>query len=217
MSSAQNLTEWNEQFGDIELFPERSVGGRFEFEYDKAYACRIKTAKVVKSQKTDDVQIELNVDVQGNDDEDAPSVGNARFWLDLPMQPSDLNKTKELVQKLTHRRIEDILRLLSAAAPAKFANYAEMKMERGKKVYYDFADQRMDNDAFNNRKNDVRKRTLETINELRDAEGQEVEILEGALFYVVKVKNPKSEKYPYTNYYGMKPRDIALFRSDVPF
>jgi len=220
MSAIQSLEDWNAQFGDVELFVDRAPGGAFEFEFGKAYACRIKNAKIVKSQKTGDLQIELSMDVQGSDgeDSDVEVIGKTRAWLDLIKQPSDMGKSRDLVVKLTHKRVDNIMRVLSAAAPAKYSLYAEMKLVDGKKTYFDFNGQKMSNDDFNDRKADTRSQIIAFIEECRQSEGQAIEILEDALLYIEKVKNPKNEKYPYTNYYATKPRDVPVFTVEsAPF
>lgn len=209
-SAAESLNAWNEQFGDVEFFPEKERGsGGFNFEMDVAYPCRIKKAKCVRS-KLGDLQIELQFDVQAGEDESESEVlGSSRAWLDLPKQPGDLKRDKETVIKMTQRRYQNLLRVLSAAAPARFALYAEKKG----KDFYDFDGEKMDGSDFNDRKEEIHGLCVDFADAL--TEGTEVEILEGALLYISKKANPRNEKYPYVNYYARRPTDMKVHSGDA--
>lgn len=218
-AAAEDLTSWNEQFGDMEFFPEKqSSGGGFNFEMKVAYPCRIKKAKCQRS-KFGDLQIELQFDVQGDEGEgdDVAVVGSSRVWLDLPKQPSDLKKDKELVIKLTQRRYANLLRVLSAAAPARYSLYAERKGTKDNYKFYDFDGEKMDGGDFNDRKVEIHSQCVDFADKL--SEGEDIELLEGALLYIERRENPKNEKYPYTNYYARRPEDVKVFKADdtTPF
>lgn len=218
MSSVQSLTEWNEQFGDMEFFPEKeSSGGGYTFEYKVAYPCRVKKAKCVRS-KLGDLQIELQFDVQGSDseDDDVEVVGKSRVWLDLPKQPGDLKRDRELVIKLTQRRYQNLLRVLSAAAPARYSLYAEKKDVNGKNVFIDFDGEKMDGGDFNDRKQEIHSACVDFADNL--TENEEIELLEDTLLYIEKRENERNAKYPYVNYYARKPDDVKVFSSEsTPF
>lgn len=217
MSSAQDLQAWNEQFGDMEFFPEKQQGGSFEFEYKVAYPCKIKQAKCVRS-KLGDLQIELQIDVQASEgeDDDVEVLGSSRLWIDLPKQPSDMGKDKALVIKLTQRRYSNLLRILSAAAPARYALYAERKGGKGAYKFYDFDGELMDNSDFNTRKSDIHTSCVDFTESL--TEGEDVEIMQDALLYVEKRENEKNAKYPYVNYYSRRPEDVKVYSGEsTPF
>ena len=216
--AAKDLTAWNEQFGDVDLFSKDERPGQFNFEMKLAYPCRIKRAECKRS-KFGDLQIELQFDVQGSDGEgdDVPVVGSSRVWLDLPKQPGDIGKDKELVQKLTQRRYQNLLRVLSAAAPARYSLYAERKGQKNAYKFYDFDGELMDGSDFNERKIETQTACIDFADKLE--EGENIEILEGALLYIEKAPNPKNEKYPYTNFYARRPDDVKVFSSEdaAPF
>jgi len=206
-----SLQAWNEQFGDIKLFAEKtSDSGRFEPELDVAYPCRITGAKVVKSSRGD-VQLDLAIDVQSSENEGADILGKRREWVTLPRQESDTKLDKAVVEKITQRRFSDLKRILSAAAPYDYAPYHEVKVIAGKKVYFDFDGNAMDNGAYSAREESINTRLVQWTSELH--EGADVSILEGALLYIVKAENKKSPKYPYTNWYAKRPLKVQVYES----
>jgi hypothetical protein len=212
-----SLREWNEAYGDMEFFPEKAKG--FDWKMNVAYPCKITRAKVLKSQKGD-VQLELSIDIQAGEDEESATIGNERQWIDLPKQESDRDKTREIVEKLTQRRFQNLIRVYSAAMPGDYAPYKEMKTVAGNKIYIDFDDEKMEGSDFNERKAEVQARIVKTAEALHGQEGSEVELLEGTLMYIEKAPNPKNSKYPYVNYYATRPRSTPVYKhedGDAPF
>ena len=213
------MNQWNEQFGDVELFPEKAAtGGSFAFEMDLAYPCRVTSAKCVRS-KLGDLQVELQFDVQAGEGErdDVPVVGKSRVWLDLPKQPGDLKRDRETVIKMTQRRYENLLRVLSAAAPARYSLYSEKKGSKNNYSFYDFDGEKMDTDDFNDRKQEIHTACVNFADGLD--EGQDIEILQDTLLYIQKKANPRNEKYPFVNYYARRPDNLKVFSGNekVPF
>lgn len=216
MSSAQDLTQWNEQFGGMEFFPEKENTGGYRFEMGIAYPCRVKKAKCLRS-KLGDLQIELQFDVQADEGEgdDIEVLGKSRVWLDLPKQPGDMKRDKETVVKMTQRRYQNLLRVLSAAAPARYSLYAEKKGDK----FIDFDGEVMDGGDFNARKIEIQSACVEFADSL--SEGEEIEIMQDTLLYIEKRENPRNEKYPFVNYYARRPTDVKVYKAEgstsVPF
>lgn len=203
-----SLQAWNEQFGEIKLFGEKRSG--FEPELDVAYPVRITGAKVVKSSRGD-IQLDLAIEFQESENENADVLGKRREWVTLPRQESDTKLDRATVEKITQRRFSDLKRILSAAAPEFYAPYHEMKIVSGKKVYYDFDGTALDNEKYAAREESINTRIVKWTEEL--AEGMDVDVLEGALLYLAKAPNTKNPKYPYTNWYARKPQKMRVYES----
>lgn len=212
-----SLQEWNESYGDMDFFPEKQKG--FDWKMNVAYPCKITRAKVLKSQKGD-VQLELSIDIQAGEDDESPTIGNERQWIDLPKQESDKGKAREMVEKMTVRRFQNLIRVYSAAMPGDYAPYKEMKQVAGKKVYIDFDDEPMEGSDFNERKAETQARIVKTAETLHASLDQEIDLLEGTLMYIEKVPNPKNDRYPYVNFYATRPRSTPVYKhedGDAPF
>lgn len=206
-----SLQEWNQEYGDMELFPEKGKG--FDWKMNVAYPCKITRAKVLKSQKGD-VQLELSIDIQAGEDDESPTIGSERQWIDLPKQESDRGKAREMVEKMTVRRFQNLMRIYSAAMPGDYAPYKEMKTVKGKNVYIDFEDKPMSSDDFHARKTETQGLIVKTAEGLHESLDSEVEILSGTLMYIEKAPNPKNAKYPYVNYYATRPRSTPVYRHE---
>lgn len=203
-----SLQAWNEQFGEIKLFAEKTSG--FEPELDVAYPVRVTGAKVVKSSRGD-TQLDLAVEFQESENETADVLGRRREWVTLPRQASDCKLDKVVVEKITQRRFSDLKRILSAAAPELYAPYHEVKEVQGKKVYFDFDGTPLDNEKYSAREESINTRIVKWVESLN--EGDAVEVLEGALLYLAKAPNTKNPKYPYTNWYAKRPLKMKVYES----
>lgn len=203
-----SLQSWNDQFGEIKLFAEKSSG--FEPELEVAYPVRITGAKVVKSSRGD-VQLDLAVEFQSSESENADVLGKKREWVTLPRQESDCKLDKTVVEKITQRRFGDLKRILSAAAPEYYAPYHEMKVVNGKKTYFDFDGEALDNEKYSAREESINTRIVQWTESLN--EGDNVEILDDALLYIAKAPNAKNPKYPYTNWYAKRPQKMRVYES----
>lgn len=207
-----SIAEWNEQYADVNPFPEEKRGG-FNWQMNIAYPCKVTKARVARSQRGD-VQLELAIDVQSGEDEDAPTLGREKQWIDLPKQESDKGKARELVEKMTVRRFANLMRVYSAAMPGDYAPYKECKEQGQKRTYIGFDDKEMEGQDFHERKLETQARIVKTAEDLHAQEGQEVELLEGTLLYIEKAPNPKSDKYPYVNYYATRPRSTPVYKAE---
>ena len=207
-----SIAEWNEQYADVNPFPEKK-GGAFDWQMNVAYPCRVNKARVVKSQRGD-VQLQLGIDVLNGESDDADTQGRENFWIDLPKQESDKGRPRDQVEKMTVRRFANLMRVYSAALPGDYAPYKECKQEGQKRTYIGFDDKPMEAADFDNRKHETQTRIVKTAEELHGMEGQEVELLEGTMLYIEKAPNPRNEKYPYVNYYASRPRSTPVYQAE---
>lgn len=212
------VDEWAEQFGNIDPFKKQDRVEGFNMEYDLAYTCKIDSAQLTQSSRGDK-QIKLNLAVLASDDPEAEEIGRRIEYMDLPKQASDHNLSPELVTRLTRRRFLDVLRILSAAQPHEFALYAGVDEADGRKVYKDFTGKTMEKEDFARREASIHADCKLWVDNAHDKIGQPVEELQGAVLYVQKVQNKKSEKYPFTNWYAVAPAKVKLFKADseTPF
>ncbi len=211
MSSAMNLDEWNKQFeGDnaIELFRQSDKG--FELALDTAYTVNIREAKVVRSSKGD-IQLQLDLDIKDGED----TLGTKREWLTLPKQVSDLQLTRENAEKATQRRFDDMLRILGAAFPKDYKNYAEKIEKPGQKpIFKDFEGNIIVGDAWATRATQRQTKCIAYTDALHGRLDESIDELEGTSLYLVKATNKRDARYPYTNWYDARPSKVPLFSSD---
>lgn len=217
--SSLSLEDWNKQFADgdeaIDLFAPKAKG--FSFDLDVAYSVRVREAKVIRSSKGD-VQLQLDLDVMDGEDK----LGDKREWLTLPKQQSDLKLTREQAEKATQRRFEDMLRVLSAAYPKDFRQYAE-RIDNGsaKATFKDFDGKVMEGEAFALRDTARKTKCVKWTDALHGKVDETIDDLEGTSLYIVKATNKRDARYPYTNWYDAKPRKTPVFSKhndgSIPF
>lgn len=218
-----NLDDWNKQFGGdsgIDPFKPRRANA-FEYELQVAYPIRIRRATVVTSQRGD-VQLKLNLSVQKDDTDEAEEIGQSVEFITIPFQQNDLNLPRDKVEGITQRRMDNVKRIFSVAAPADYAPYASVESDPerpGRKIYKDFDDVPLVNGMYDERQRDIQKRLMEKVRHMHDNTGATVDLLADALLYVVKVENPKDERYPYTNFYALRPAKFPLVseKAEAPF
>lgn len=199
----QALEDWNAKFGGNEEFTKSTKKAGFTFDYDKTYKVRIKSAKVTHSTRRDR-QLSLGLSVLNGSDEE---VAMTNEWLTLPKQPeTDLQHDPEQVRKWTFRRRDDLGRILANVEPGKYALYADVTIEGGKRTYLNREGEVMSKADLDERQVEINKQVMEFADNLHQAvaDNEEPDLSDfiGAEFYLVKVENKKSPKYPYTNYYG---------------
>lgn len=217
-----SLREWNAENGEVKLFEsprEKKTG--FAPELDTSYPVKITDAKVVTSSRGDK-QVELSLDYLATEGGDEV-LGKRREWLTLPWQDSDKKMSNELRERVTQRRILDVLRILSAAAPQQYSLYdkrLEPAHKYGKTKFIDFDGEEMTEDDFAERTQEIQTRCVKFAEELRfNAEdGSEVEKLIGTELYLTKATNAKDERYPYSNWYARRPNKGKVYQQDAaPF
>lgn len=218
-----SLKEWNEQFGEVKLFDENAEKKGFQPELDVAYPVKIAGAKVVTSSRGDK-QVELSLEYL-TAEEDGELLGKRKEWLTLPWQDTDKSgkMTKEIVEKVTQRRILDVLRILSAAAPADYSLYAERRepaTKYGKTKFIDHDGEEMDDTDFTERTQEIQTRCVKFAEKLRfeTEDGEDIDLLPGTQLYLTKATNAKDERYPYSNWYAFRPRKGKVYTPDAtPF
>lgn len=200
MSSA--IDDWNAQYGNLEDYTKPTGGGRFNFEFGQNYRMRIKSAKVERSTNRGDIQILLDLEVLKQDDTVA---GAHKEWLTLPKQESDstLAGGVDQIIKVTLRRRDDLGRVLAGVDPARFALYASTgDKPGGGTVFFDADGNLLTNSDLDERQVEINARVMEEADQLHGQTGEYLPDWVGAEFWIVKAQNPKSDKYPYTNYHS---------------
>lgn len=202
----QALEDWNAQFG-AEDFTQPSKGNGvsiFELEFEKNYPVRVKRARLSTSTRGSR-QLELELSVLDREGEEA---GTRKEWLTLPKQPStDVGQPPESVRKWTMRRRDDLGKVLAGADSRRYGLYAKRVRDDNSKqnVYTDHEGNIMDKEALDQRSLFINKNIMDCADAMHEAisagDTADLDPIIGSEFFVVKVKNPKSEKYPYTNLY----------------
>lgn len=203
----QALEDWNMQFG-AEDFTQPSKGGNnssFPLEFEKNYPVRVKRARLSTSTRGSR-QLELEVAILDRDGEEA---GIRKEWLTLPKQPTtDVGQPAENVLKWTMRRRDDLGKVLAGADSRKYGLYAQRKRDDNAKVniYIDHDGNIMSKEALDERGRFINKNIMDCADAMHEAlaagDTQDLDPVIGAEFFIVKVENPKNEKYPYTNVYS---------------
>ncbi len=175
-----NIQEWQTQHSDVDLYA--SSGGGFTFEPGYAYIVKSKEVKVVES-KRGDSQLAISLSVLSPN---GTTLGAGTHYLDFPCQKSDDTLSKEAVVGLTHRRRDDLMRLLIAAGI--------IKASTPEKERY--------------------KQTIEWSATTREHINGTVDELADVTFYLSVKANPNKPDYPYKNVYNEAPKGLPLYTGE---
>lgn len=176
------IEEWQQQNSEVDLYGASSTGG-FTFDPGFAYVVKVAEAKVAKSQRGV-VQIALKLSVV-NPANHGEIYGAGYHYLDFPCQDTDKDLARDAIVGITHRRRDELMRLLIAAGKIK-----ENAPEKDRYVEtYAWAE-------------DARELTG-SLDELVDAE-----------FYLAVKANPHKPDYPYKNVYNKAPKGYTLYTGE---
>jgi hypothetical protein len=131
--------------------------------------------------------------------------------------------SRENAEKATQRRFDDMLRILGAAWPEHFKQYAERieAEDGGKPIFKDFEGRIMSGDAWGQRDLERKTKCVKFTDKLHGRLDESISELEGTSLYLVKATNKRDARYPYTNWYDARPRSVPVFSKDeataIPF